>query len=244
MQEVAAAAASSEQQAASVPAESVAMPAAASLPPSSASVTPQTASPSLLAGSVDLDAYVRLSCLSLTDFPPQATATGEDESEQPYADSASESDSAAAAAAAEAGLPPLPSLLHSLVSDDLSHSQSAYPAVSVLSPIHESYLSPSPSESAATAASVSAGSCAAAAASPTSSSSLSSDSALSSSAVDLLSDVRFPSLPAASPAEREAKLDLLQARGFSNRVFAATLLELNKGDVELTAEQLASFYQK
>jgi hypothetical protein len=56
------------------------------------------------------------------------------------------------------------------------------------------------------------------------------------------SSICFPAVPPTS-VEREGALDSLASMGFPNRIFAATLLDMNGGDVELTAQHLKQFYK-
>jgi hypothetical protein len=237
---------------AATPSELLSTPELVSVPPavpSTASpviLTPQTCSPSSLATSLDLDAYVRLSSLSLADLPSVATSS------EALTREAENSSAAAAASSDAAALPTHPPRLQSIASateSDVAQEDDAPPAP--LAVIEEADLSSSAfapladcsfASSSAVPASCASAAAAAASSSPSSSSLTSDSSTLCMSAADLLSDVRFP--PVHAPVEREAKLDILQARGFHNRVFAATLLELNKGDVELTAAQLQQFFSQ
>jgi hypothetical protein len=239
---------------AATPSELLSTPELVSVPPavpSTASpvvLTPQTCSPASLATSLDLDAYVRLSSLSLADLPSVATSSEALAREAENSSAPADTSSDAAVALLPAHAPRLQSIA-SATESDMAEEDDAPPAP--LAVIDETDLSSSAFAPLADCSSVSssaapascASAAAAAASSSPSSSSLASDSStLCLSAADLLSDVRFPPLHA--PVEREAKLNILQARGFHNRVFAATLLELNKGDVELTAAQLQQFFSQ
>jgi hypothetical protein len=60
-----------------------------------------------------------------------------------------------------------------------------------------------------------------------------------SASIDFSDDFSGPSHP---DADRESMLDQLAALGFTNRVFASTLLHVNRMDMELTLANLRQFY--
>jgi hypothetical protein len=217
----------------------------------------------------DLDAYVRLSCLSLDDLAAAGTAS----SSMMAADHSLLTGSVVDSAVDHRlpGNTPILHTIHSateveradeqaadseLDSDALAPSASPQqldaPATSL--PAIPEAFSPTASHCAASSSSSSSSSSTSSAASSSSVAAASSSSASSSpsvssppvdlgASVDLFDDrdVRFPSLANGS-ADRDAKLDVLAQKGYHNRIFAGTLLDMNKGDLQLTECNLKQFY--
>jgi len=222
-------------------------------------------SPPTLASSFDLDAYVRLSCLSLDDLAAAGTAS----SSIMAADHHSLLAGSIVDSAVDHRLPGNTPILHTIhsaseveradeqaadsdldsdalapsASSQLDATATALPAIpEALSPTasHCAVSSSSSSSSTSAAASIVA---AAASSSASSSPSVSSPPVDLCASVDLFDDrdVRFPSLASGS-ADRDAKLDVLAQLGYTNSIFAGTLLDMNKGDLQLTESNLKQFY--